>query len=159
MAACKVITCGEGGEYNEDEAIAEMKSFVDERGGSGTLVRRRHSVMKQIEGVRQLGLKWPVLGPFPSADPDDLAEPSAEAVTEPDRKYFISISRKTGHRRLHLNGPCHVKPHRCMKVVFSDTVTMDELDSICRDCKHRMRLEQGKSSSLESSSESASSSD
>ena len=41
-----------------------------------------------------------------------------------------------------------MKPHHCMKVVFSDTVTMDELDSICRDCKHRMRLEQGKSSGI-----------
>ena len=159
VAACRAITCGEGGEYNEDEAIAEMKNFVDERGGSGTLVRRRHSVMKQIEGVRQLGLKWPTLGPFPSADPDDLGEPPAEAVAEPHKKYFISISRKTGHRRLHLNGPCHVKPHHCTKITFSDAVTMDELDSICRDCKHRMRLEQGKNSSLDSSSESASSSD
>ena len=159
VAACKAITCGEGGEYNEDEAIAEMKNFVDERGGSGTLVRRRHSVMKLVEGVRQLGIKWPTLGPFPSGEPNDLVEPVAEAVAEPHRKYFISISRKTGHRRLHLNGPCHVKPYHCTKVTFSDTVTMDELDSVCRDCKHRMRVEQGKSSSLESSSESASSSD
>ena len=92
MAACKAITCGEGGEYNEDEAIAEMKSFVDERGGSGALVRRRHSVMKQIEGVRQLGLKWPVLGPFPSADTDDLAEPSAEAVPSRTENTLLALA-------------------------------------------------------------------
>ena len=86
IAACKAITCGEGGEYNEDEAIAEMKNFVDERGGSGTLVRRRHSVMKLVEGVRQLGIKWPTLGPFPSGEPSDLVEPVAEAVAEPSPK-------------------------------------------------------------------------
>ena len=81
------------------------------------------------------------------------------AVESAATRFFISISRKTGHRRLHLNGPCHVKPVHCTKVEFVDRVVLEQIDSICRDCKHRLRDEQGADDGQDSSSESGSTSD
>ena len=37
-------------------------------------------------------------------------------------KYFVTISRRTAMRRLHMTG-CFVKPDRCCEVVFMDEVS------------------------------------
>ena len=70
----------------------------------------------------------------------------------------MSVSRKTGHRRLRLSGPCRVKPHHCHTVRYTDRVDMLDLDSICRDCKRRLKAERGPQAGPGSSSKSASSS-
>ena len=56
-------------------------------------------------------------------------------------------------------GHANVKPHHCTKVEYVDRVVLEQIDSICRDCKHRMRDEQGMEPSQDTSSESASTSD
>ena len=78
----------------------------------------------------------------------------------PDKayKYFMSVSRKTGHRRLRLSWPCRVKPHHCHTVRCTDRVDMQDLDSICRDCKRRLKAVRGQQAGPGSSSKSASSS-
>ena len=52
-----------------------------------------------------------------------------------------------------------MKPHHCTKVEFVDRVSAESIDSICRDCKHRMKDEQGTEEGPDTSSESGSTSD
>ena len=159
IAACKAVACGLGGIYTEEEALLALKDFVDKRGGSGSLARRRHDIQVMAGGVKSLGLTWPVFqAPLETTQVDDEDE-CPEVVPSQPSKYFISVSRKTGHRRLHLNGPCHVKPHHCHTVRFMERVDMQDVDSICRDCKHRLKADRGQQEGQGSSSESASSSD
>ena len=72
-------------------------------------------------------------------------------------KYFVTISRRTRHRRLHLHG-CFVKPSNCCEVRLCQTVTNEDFDSVCRACKKKMLLESGKEAQDESSSTASSSS-
>ncbi|CAE7253326.1 unnamed protein product [Symbiodinium sp. CCMP2592] len=159
IGVCEAIVTGKGGEYQESEALEELKAFVDERGGSGALARRRHDLLRTVEGVRCLGSKWPAIEQDDADASEEEEAPEAMNVEGSATKYFISISRKTGHRRLHLNGPCHVKPHHCNRVEFVERVALDQIDSICRDCKHRMREDQGAEDDQDTSSESGSTSD
>ena len=139
IAACKAVACGIGGTYSEEEALLALKEFVDQRGGSGSLARRRHDIQVTAGGVKCL----PVFqAPLATTQVDDKDE-CPEVVPSQPSKYFISASRKTGHRRLHLNGPCHVKPHHCHTVRFMERVDVQDLDSICRDCKHRLKADRG----------------
>lgn len=79
-----------------------------------------------------------------------------EAVAE-SSKYFITVSRRAGHRRLHLVG-CFVKPSNCMEVRMFNALTAEDFDSICRACRKKMLLESGKETPEESSSTASSSS-
>ena len=159
VAACKAVACSIGGTYSEEEPLLALKDYVDQRGGSGALARRRHDIQVTIGGVKSLGLSWPVFqAPLASTAFDDEDE-CPEVVPSKPSKYFISVSRKTGHRRLHINGPCHVKPYHCHTVRYVDRVDMQDLDSICRDCKHRLKADRGQQEGQASTSESASSSD
>ena len=73
------------------------------------------------------------------------------------QKFFITISRRGGHRRLHLVG-CFVKPSNCCEVRLCNTVTAEDFDSICRACRKRMLQDTGKDTPEESSSTASSSS-
>ena len=159
VAACKAITCGIGGRYDEEESLLALKEYVDQRGGSGALARRRHDIMVTTGEIKSLGMKWPVFQAPLATTPVDDEDECPEVVPGKPTKYFISISRKTGYRRLHVNGPCHVKPHNCHTVRYVDRVDMQDLDSICRDCKHRLKADRGQPGDQGSSSQSASSSD
>ena len=158
ITVCKSIACGVGETFDEAEALQELKIFVDQRGKSGGLARRRHDILKSYKGKVCLGLSWPTLALKPEPDRQDDGLDFQVLPAKPAR-YFISISRKTGRRRLHLNGPCHVKPNQCRQVEYLDEVHLDLLDSICRDCKHRLRRDHGVEDKGDSSSESGSSSD
>ena len=62
-------------------------------------------------------------------------------------------SRTTGLKRLHMVG-CYVKPENCYDVKFVDCVNAEDIDSICKDCKARMKAQAGQEESDPSSSES-----
>eukprot|EP00435_Cladocopium_sp_Y103_P069853 s777_g34.t1 len=74
-----------------------------------------------------------------------------------ETKYFITISRRTALRRLHLSG-CFVKPDRCGEVVHVNEVNQDDFDSICQACRKKMRSECGKDAGDQSSGTASSSS-
>ena len=155
QAVCRAILEGKETPYCEDEALADLKKGLDEQGHSGSTARRRHDIMKQADGSRHLGLQWPSFTPQALGQEVQSEDSASEGGAE-ETKYFITTSR-AGHRRLHLNGPCHVKPFHCSNVTFTDTVVGEDIDSICRDCKNRMRSEAGQDPILDSSSDSASS--
>ena len=154
---CRALLEGVGGQYHEDEALSMLKSYVDGLGTSGSLARRQHDILRRGDGQRHLGLKWPAFSPA-LEDPDSSAEDLEEAPVFSASKYFITTSSKTGLRRLHLNGPCHVKHYHCSSVVFVDQVNLEDIDSVCRDCKHRLRREAGQEAVEDSSSQSSESS-
>lgn len=52
-------------------------------------------------------------------------------------QYFITISRRTSFRRLHLVG-CFVKPSRCCDVRLVNEVSVEDFDGVCRPCKRKM---------------------
>ena len=72
------------------------------------------------------------------AQEHSLAE-SKSLSTNETFKYFITISRRAGHRRLHLVG-CFVKPGNCCEVRMCNQITAEEFDSICRACEARTPL-------------------
>ena len=155
QAVCKSILEGKDIPYCEEEALADLRKALDEQGHSGSTARRRHDITRQADGSRRLGLKWPSFAPQAIAHQAQSEDSASEGGAE-ETKYFITTSR-AGHRRLHLNGPCHVKPSHCSSVIFTDTVVGEDIDSICRDCKRRVRSEAGQDPILDSSSDSASS--
>ena len=80
-----------------------------------------------------------------------------EATSKEQSKFFVTTSRRTAFRRLHLTG-CFVKPSNCTEVRMLDEVTNEDFDSICRACKRKMLAENGKDVNPESSSTASSSS-
>ena len=155
---CRAILSPDGATYNEEEILEELKAYIDEQGSSGALTRRRHDIMKRPDGGRHLSLRWPPFEVDVGESDDEIEEAGADPPQDADCKYFIAVSKKSGHRRLHLNGPCHVKPYLCSSVSFVNEVSLDDIDSICRDCKHRMRKDQDQDVVGESTSDSSSSS-
>ena len=68
--------------------------------------------------------------------------------------YFVSITRRTGFRRLHKTSGCGVIPERCYKVEWVWEVNVKTADAVCKVCLARC----GKSKPDSSSSSSGSSS-
>jgi len=85
-----------------------------------------------------------------------LAQKETLAQSE-ESKYFVTISRRTCLRRLHLSG-CFVKPDRCCEVSYLDQVTADDFDSVCQACKKKMVAECGRENGDQSSSTASSTS-
>ena len=165
ITVCKAICSGIDYVYNEEEPLLSLKTFVDGHRQSGSLVARRHEVLKDDgSGRKHLQMAWPVFTPSKGsagcsgASAAVHGDDEPEVVPDPARKYFISVSKRSGHRRLHLNGPCHVKPFHCRCVEFVDFPDLDSVDSVCKDCRQRMRAEQGVDEKEGSSSDTASSS-
>lgn len=157
--------------YMEDEAIQRLCETAQNSGANPNRIKKRHTLMSNWSGRHSLGGIYPTLTVLPddwqdvdAAEEtqvlldDKIAKLSAKDRQSPSQaaKYFVTISRRTSLRRLHLSG-CHVKPDRCCEVVFLDEVTGDDFDSICQSCKRKMlsecgRDEDGGSSSTASSS-------
>ena len=177
----------EGGDvsYFEDEAIDRLCEKAGKDGANPATIRRRHAVFRDTVGKHCLGGAFPGFI-ISAADSDVLGNEDGDSATEnivlgnedgdnatenivpkqleaassslqPVSKYFITVSRRAGLRRLHLVG-CFVKPDRCCEVVFTNEVTLNEFDSVCRTCKRKMLAESGKDSQVESSSTASSSS-
>ena len=103
IAACSAITCGLGGIYDEEESLLAWKEYVDQRGGSGALARRRHDILITSGGVKSLGLKWPVfqapLATTPADDEDECPEvvPSRGGSQQ---SHYISVSSASAARQV-----------------------------------------------------------
>ena len=154
--------------YLEDETIDRLLQAAESRGMNAARLKRRHVVLNPVFG---LGGVYPTLVPRDDrwewvddekdagdltdrVDKHRLASNSAAQVVT---KFFITISRRAGFRRLHLVG-CFVKPDRCCEVLYTNEVTLEDFDSVCRTCKRKMLAEGGKELQAESSSTASSSS-
>ena len=174
-AVNKSIVEGRDVEYFEDEAIDALAKFADEKGFNPLRIKKRHTCLNNLTGKNSLGGTYPTfaLGLDGIEDwqeiPDEphellrVAETAEEsgrmgdAADESSFKFFVTVSRRQGLRRLHLVG-CFVKPSRCSEVRYSNEIGPEDFDSICRSCKKKMLLEGGKDTPEESSSTASSSS-
>ena len=158
--------------YFEDEAIQKICDAAEAEGANPNRIKKRHTVMSGWTGRNCLGGAFPTLEVFDDdwQEPDEtedaqvaLAESvakiaaRAQDVQSVTSKYFITISRRTALRRLHLDG-CFVKPDRWCEVVRVDEICSDDFDSICQACKRKMLSECGKDDVVDSSSTPSSSS-
>jgi hypothetical protein len=132
--------------YYEDEAIQKLCDAAESAGANPNRIRKRNTVLGDWSGSHSLGGIFPTLevaeGDWPNVM--DEAEGDAalsekvstlvqkESLCQPETsKYFVTISRRTCLRRLHLSG-CFVKPDRCCEVVYLDQVSTDDFDTVCQ---------------------------
>eukprot|EP00435_Cladocopium_sp_Y103_P067642 s272_g30.t1 len=163
-AVNQALVDGTGGPFFEDESIGRLVDFAAESGANPNRIRKRHSVMSNWTGKMCLGGTYPTLEVFqddwdnrPDAVSDqDLAEKVASLALKEkvggqvETKYFITVSRRTALRRLHLSG-CFVKPDRCGEVIHVNEVNQDDFDSICQACRKKMRSDCGRDGGDQSS--------
>eukprot|EP00435_Cladocopium_sp_Y103_P022461 s3398_g5.t1 len=171
-AVNRALVEGSEDPFHEDETIEKLADYAAEAGANPNRIKKRHTVLIGIRGgVVSLGGTYPTL----EVMPDDLElegyEDSEHVLAEKVKlhaqkeaaasggatKYFITVSRRTGMRRLHLMG-CFVRPDRCGEVIYLNEINHDDFDSICQACRKKMLLEAGKDSAELSSSTASSSS-
>ena len=142
----KALTTGSA-EIDETELLDQVAQFADDHGLVGHRIRRRHT--------QQLARDLPVLN---SEDPDTEAETDnfdvhevGNLVEEIDRqedrvssKYFVTVSRRTGLRRLHAHFKCPVRSQRCLDSFDVTSIDETTFDVMCRICKRRLQLDEGK---------------
>eukprot|EP00435_Cladocopium_sp_Y103_P036749 s3393_g9.t1 len=174
-AVNRSIVEGLDDEYFEAEAIDNLCKTAEDGGANPRRIRKRHAIMNNLTGRHSLGGTFPTLE-VRQGDWDDvqdftddqialIQEKSQEMARGADEKsssssspkYFITVSRRAGHRRLHLTG-CFVKPTNCCEVRMCHSVTNEDFDSVCRACKKKMLQDCGKDAPDESSSTASSSS-
>ena len=171
-AVNRSIVTGFDQEYFEDEAVDRLCKAAEDSGANRNRIRKKHMVCSSLSGKFCLGGTFPTLEVLPDDwfeigenEEDELTlaanildqKTRDEATSKEQSKFFVTISRRTGFRRLHLTG-CFVKPSNCTEVRMLDEVTNEDFDSICRACKRKMLAENGKDVNPESSSTASSSS-
>ena len=159
-------------EYHEDEAIQRLCDAAEKSGANPNRIRKRHSVMAGWSGKHCLGGVFPTLAVYDGDWQDHVNAEDTEvelaakvaaiarkldSSKEVSAKYFITTSRRTCLRRLHLSG-CFVKPDRCCEVTHLDQVTADDFDTVCQACRKKMLSECGREGGEQSSSTASSSS-
>ena len=171
-AVNRSIVTGLDQEYFEDEAVDRLCKAAEDSGANRNRIRKKHMVCSSLSGKFCLGGTFPTLEVLPDDwfeigenEEDELTlaanildqKTRDEATSKEQSKFFVTISRRTAFRRLHLTG-CFVKPSNCTEVRMLDEVTNEDFDSICRACKRKMLAENGKDVNPESSSTASSSS-
>ncbi|CAE7380267.1 unnamed protein product, partial [Symbiodinium sp. CCMP2456] len=145
--------------YVEADALDALQAFAEQRGEVGAVIRARHELVRPSKtgGNPRLGGRFPPLFfqnmQVPLVVPDELEEDGHPAAfPKGDARYFVSVSKKTGFRRLHVNHACYVKPFKCQDVLYLDQVTAADFDAVCKDCKVRIRSMTNEDRAEESSS-------
>ena len=70
--------------------------------------------------------------------------------------YFVTVSRRTGFKRLHLVGGCHVHAEKCQQAFAVSSLDGVVFDSACKICKRKLKHIVDESESEESSSDASS---
>ena len=134
--------------FDPRESLQDLKEFVDQRGGDGSAVMARNSILRHVVQTSpqreywELGVAWPALKMDPQqcdVEEDVQTIDVGDEICDGDQQksFFITISRKTGFRRLHKKHLCGLDWHSCYRVEFLDRVTKHCADSICATCKER----------------------
>ena len=67
---------------------------------------------------------------------EDLVTAAAPVSEDlPVQPYFVTISRRTGFRRFHVVGKCHVHAERCQQAEMVESLDRTSFDAICRVAK------------------------
>ena len=147
-------------ELDESELLDELAELADKNGAYGSRLRMRHQIflrrnLSQVDGPDE-GTDDEVL-PEPDLteavqEIDKLAESDEIELKKPVSKFFITVSQRSGLRRLHAHGKCPVQSERCLDTIELDTVKENSFDAICGICRKRIQIEVGRENDSESSS-------
>ena len=64
-------------------------------------------------------------------------DPDAGAEVDSVQSYFVTVSRRTGFRRLHIVGGCHVQQSRCQEAYGLSPIEGAQFNAMCEVCKSR----------------------
>ena len=156
------ITCVGNPALDESELLEEVMQFADKHELVGQRVRRRHTHDYKRHKSEE------IFNTFDS-ETEQVDDQERQQVIEAVQReagenhgragYFITTSRRTGFRRLHMHGKCPVRSDRCIDTMDVDNVQDAGYDAICKICQRRISEELGRTTAgLDVSSDSGDSS-
>eukprot|EP00435_Cladocopium_sp_Y103_P038052 s612_g10.t1 len=161
MEVVNALTRGTA-EVDETELLEEITQFADAHGVIGHRIRRRHTqqLERQLEPLQVLehdSEDDQVLEIHENSNTDPVEQVETRP-TDQGPKYFVTVSRRTGLRRLHAHFKCPVRSQRCLETFDLSTVDENSFDVMCRICKKRLQVDEGQQGSDSSSTSGDSSS-
>ncbi|CAL1141183.1 unnamed protein product [Cladocopium goreaui] len=112
--------------YDESELLDSVREFAEKSDLSGQRVRRRHKMLPlpKAEDMVRYGYEE-------ESDEEDPQQPidgehPAPVDVDDDMAYFVTVSRRTGFRRLHVTGKCHVHAERCQQAETVESAEVRE---------------------------------
>lgn len=163
VRVCRSLLTGSHGQcraYDERDACSAIFDFVAPTHGEAeaNVLRRAHITLKQYnDGGFSLGGAYPsIVVPLEVDDlPDEpgwLAGGSDGEDGDDHAPFFVTISKRTRHRKLHSWAGCHVMPWQCKEVELVHSLSKGIADSVCRTCASKAGLVLPESSADSSSS-------
>ena len=144
--------------YDESELLDGVREFADKSNLSGQRVRRRHKMLPlhRCEDLRRHGYEEDSEDDEPAQQVNNSC--AGEDMPPNETDYFVTVSRRTGFRRLHVSGRCHVHAEKCQQTESVENLTCTSFDAICRICKRFLKDQVETGSDSSSSSDGSSSS-
>lgn len=138
----RIVKCFCEGEpsYLESETFEEIKRFGTERGLDPGAFIRAHNVWLRRGSVVALFQSYPLLDDtvwragFFSEDADQVDTLEEDPVEGKSPRFWVSVSRKTGFRRLHKVGGCGVRPEMVHKSEIVWELSPNVADKRCLIC-------------------------
>ena len=138
--------------YDESELLDDLQEFANNAGLVGYRISRRHRVLPLLDNQGLVSIQ---------EDTDDevleesviehAVETSVEenlAVTREQQidqeRFFVTVSRRDGFRRLHLTGACPVQSWRCQEIEMIQDPQKSNFDAVCLHCKRKLQAQLGK---------------
>ena len=132
---CDKLSGGKPG-YDEEELFEELRAWLRRRGVEPDPWVKLHLVMRTVNGCKVLNQRWPLLADI--TDGTDDAAPAPPVSNSPqdggESPFWISISRHSGHRRLHKRNGCWVTPGSCHRFAEVWKADPSVADSFCKLC-------------------------
>lgn len=136
--------------YDESELLDMVKEHADRNGLVGHRVRRRHKLLPvpaPSDGHYNYGYEE-------QSDAEGVMVPEDDHVREEaynntvdtgsvESGYFVTISRRTGFRRVHVSGGCHIQAEKCQQVQVVKKLQEASFDAMCKFCKRKLQDEVG----------------
>ena len=131
---------------DESELLEDVMHFADKHELVGQRVRRRHTHDYRRSKAGEVFNALDSDGEQVDAqEKQQVMEAVQQEAAESQTSvcYFITTSRRTGFRRLHMHGKCPVRSDRCIDSTDVDNVRDAAYDAICKICQRRISDELG----------------
>ena len=161
----KAMCTGEPKSFFEVEVMGELVQYAADRNIPREAIRSRHMIWKRRFRTVALFQDFPMIadetwgmGALPTGEGDE--EPNAGILLEgedntQDAPYWVSVSRKSGFRRLHRVGGCSVRPETVHRAEPVHSIHAHTADKKCQVCWKKEAAGEDSSSSSGSSSSSS----
>ena len=151
---CDKLSGGAPG-YDEEELFVQLADWLAKRGQDPVPILKPHRILRKVQGCWVLNQTWPLL-----ADPGSGLPPEPPEVVSWSRDenrgpspFWVSVSRHSGHRRLHIRGKCWVDPSSCYCFEELWEVGPHVADSFCKLCYRDQQADTSSSSGDSSSTD------